>query len=120
VAKLVARLLGTAALWVRIQTFSVIQNGRHKHGSGQHTQTKNKLKAGSDPLQREKPDPDYHESNVDPIQRFLPRTFCGILTKFSRQNKKGIVFYFSGRLPVEEPPGCVPLLKKSRQGAFLS
>jgi hypothetical protein len=30
VAKLVAHLLATAALWVRMQTFSKIQNGRHK------------------------------------------------------------------------------------------
>jgi hypothetical protein len=35
-------------------------------------------------------------------------------------NKKGIVFYFPGCLPKEEPPGCVPYLKKSRQGAFLT
>jgi hypothetical protein len=37
VAKLVARLLATAALWVRIQTSLKIQNGRHKHRSGEHT-----------------------------------------------------------------------------------
>jgi hypothetical protein len=37
VAKLVARLLATAALWVRIQTFLRIQNGPHNQSSGQHT-----------------------------------------------------------------------------------
>jgi hypothetical protein len=36
VAKLVARLLATAALWVRIQT-SLKNNWRRKHRSGQHT-----------------------------------------------------------------------------------
>ncbi len=33
VAKLVARLLATSALWIRIQT-SKIQNGKHKQRSG--------------------------------------------------------------------------------------
>jgi hypothetical protein len=37
VAKLVARLLATAALWVRIQTSLRIQNGPHNQSSGQHT-----------------------------------------------------------------------------------
>jgi hypothetical protein len=38
VAKLVARLLAkTAALWVRIQTSLIIQNGRYKQRSGQYT-----------------------------------------------------------------------------------
>jgi hypothetical protein len=36
--KLVARLLATAAVWVRIQTYlKEIQNGRKKQRSGQHT-----------------------------------------------------------------------------------
>ncbi len=37
-AKLVAQLLATAALWVRIQTSLKIQNGQHKQRSGQHIQ----------------------------------------------------------------------------------
>ncbi len=41
VAKLVARLLATAALWVRIQ-ISKIQNGRHKQRGGQHTLARQK------------------------------------------------------------------------------
>jgi hypothetical protein len=36
VAKLVARLLATSALWIRIQT-SKIQNGKHKQRRGQHS-----------------------------------------------------------------------------------
>jgi hypothetical protein len=36
VAKLVARLLATTALWIRIPT-SKIQNGKHKQRSGQHS-----------------------------------------------------------------------------------
>jgi hypothetical protein len=35
-AKLVARLLATSALWLRSQT-SKIQNGKHKQRSGQHS-----------------------------------------------------------------------------------
>jgi hypothetical protein len=37
VATLVARLLATAALSVRIQTYLKIQNGRNKQRSGQQT-----------------------------------------------------------------------------------
>jgi hypothetical protein len=36
VAKLVARLLAAAALWVRIQTALKNKNGRHKQRSGHH------------------------------------------------------------------------------------
>jgi hypothetical protein len=37
IAKLVARLLATAALWVRMQTSLKNTNGRHKQRSGQHS-----------------------------------------------------------------------------------
>ncbi len=42
VAKLVSRLLATAALWVLIQTSLKIQNGPHKHRNGQHTLVRQK------------------------------------------------------------------------------
>jgi hypothetical protein len=51
---------------------------------------------------------------------FYHRHFAEFFKSFSRQKNKNIVFYFSGRLPEEEPPGCVPYLKKSRQDAFLT
>ena len=44
-AKLVARLAVTAALWVRIQTcLKAVQNGRHRKLSGQHTLARQKKK----------------------------------------------------------------------------
>ncbi len=42
-AKLVARLLATAALWVQIQTSLKIQNGRPKHRNGQHNLARPKI-----------------------------------------------------------------------------
>jgi hypothetical protein len=42
-AKLLARLLATAALWVRIQqTYLKNTKGRHKQKNGQHTQARQK------------------------------------------------------------------------------
>ncbi len=41
VAKLIAHLLATATLWVRIQTF--IKNDRHMQRSGQHTLARQKI-----------------------------------------------------------------------------
>ncbi len=41
-AKLIARLLATAALWVRFLTSLKILNGRHKQRSGQHTLARKK------------------------------------------------------------------------------
>jgi hypothetical protein len=43
VAKLAARLLATAALWVRIQNLSKILNGRHKQRSDQHDLARQKI-----------------------------------------------------------------------------
>ncbi len=43
VAKLVARLLATAALWVRIPTSLKIENGRPKHRSGQNNLARPKI-----------------------------------------------------------------------------
>jgi hypothetical protein len=44
VAKLVAHLLATAALWFESGHLSKIQNGRHKQRSGQHTLARQKYK----------------------------------------------------------------------------
>jgi hypothetical protein len=42
-AKLVARLLATAALWVRFQTSLKNTKGRHKQRIGQHTVARQKI-----------------------------------------------------------------------------
>jgi hypothetical protein len=43
VAKLVVRLLATAALWIQVKTSLKIQNGRNMQKSGQHTKARQKI-----------------------------------------------------------------------------
>ncbi len=65
-----------------------------------------------DPIQREKPSLDDHESDVDPIQRFMRYT-TDILRNFNKVFRAKIKKTSSSPFPVV-------YLKKSRQGAFLT